>query len=299
MLSVVVTAVDGGESLERCLQALEAQVDAGEMEILVPFDDSVPSLSEVSARFPAVRFIDLGHVRTLHSASSPAGQHELYDMRRSAGLAQARGELIAMLEDRGAPRADWARQIRRLHESPAAAIGGAIENSNNGALNWAVYLCDFGRYQLPFFRHSASYVSDTNICYKRSAIEATREVWRERYHETTVHWALQRNGSTLELAPEMVVEQDRGSLSLRALLVERIQFGRLYAYTRARELPVHRRILLAPATVILPLLLLSRIARRQWRGPTFRHFVRALPALIVLLSAWSLGECLGYLTKRA
>jgi hypothetical protein len=97
----------------------------------------------------------------------------------------------------------------------------------------------------------------------------------------------------------MVVEQDRGPLRLTALIKERVQYGRLFAYTRAREQSVARRLILAGATPALPLLLLTRLARRQWRNGSFSQFVRTLPALVLLLAAWSAGEAAGYVTAKA
>src|SRR6476660_4167368 len=106
-LSIVVTIVDGGPALARCLEALIGQEGAPGLEILVPFDASVPVTSIPSGRFPQVTFVPLGILRTTHPATSVLGQHELFDRRRAAGLAAATGALIAMLEDRGVPRRDW------------------------------------------------------------------------------------------------------------------------------------------------------------------------------------------------
>ena len=100
-LSVIVTVVDGGATLERCLAALAAQQGAPDLEVLVPHDDTLGDLAPLAAKFPGVRFLPLGHLATQHPAAGPGGQHELFDRRRSAGLGAATGELIAILEDRG------------------------------------------------------------------------------------------------------------------------------------------------------------------------------------------------------
>ena len=150
VLSIVVTIVDGGEVLRRFLDALTHQEDAPTMEIIVPFDASVAETANFQDEFPTVHFLDLGVIPTERPIRSAAGQHELYDRRRAAGLAATRGELVAILEDRGAPRSNWARSVVRLHQQPYAVIGGAIEPARGDLLNWAFYVCDFGRYGLPF-----------------------------------------------------------------------------------------------------------------------------------------------------
>jgi hypothetical protein len=249
-------------------------------------------------RFPVFRFPELGPVETTRSTTSAAGQHELFDRRRAAGLAAATGDVIAMLEDRGVPRPDWARTLMTRHEElPHAVIAGAIENGRDRWLNWAVYFCDFGRYQRPFAAGPRPYVSNVNIGYKRRALEQTAGLWRGRYHETTVHWALLRSGETLYLTPDFAVDEIRGALRLPALLGERFSWGRLFAYTRAREGSAPRRLALAVLAPLLPVLLFARLTRLQMsKRVSLGRFIRVSPLVFVLLMAWSLGEAAGYLT---
>jgi len=300
LLSVIVAVVDSGAALARCLAALATQQDAPALEILVPFDSTVPDVPDVCRRFPGVRAIAMGSVPTERRADSLAGQHELVDLRRSAGLREARGDLVAMLEDRGAPAPSWARELAQLHEQhPHAVIGGAVTNVRDTALAWAVYLNDFGRFQPPFPSGPQTWVTDINLCYKRAALEATRQLWGERFHETTVHWELQRRGAGLYLSPGPVVEQRREGLTLASLLEERLEWGRLFGYTRAREHPGLARLAFTLMTPALPLLLFARITRRQLGLASRGAFLRAAPALLLLLIAWSAGEALGYVTRRA
>ncbi|MEQ1575368.1 MAG: glycosyltransferase [Vicinamibacterales bacterium] len=299
-LSVVVTIVDARDALIRCLNALAAQQDPPELEVIVPWDDSVPDVPAIAARFPAFTFLAMGSVATRRLKTSASGQHELFDRRRAAGLAQTRGEVIAMLEDRGVPRPDWARTLMTLHERmPHAAIGGAIENGRDAALNWAVYYCDFHRYQRPFTAGPSPYVSDINVGYKRRALEQTRDLWRTRYHETTVNWALRRAGETLYVTPEIAVDQFRSTLRLGSLIDERIAWGRLFAHTRAREAAFPRRVGLAVLAPLLPALLFARHTRMQMKkGVNWQRFLQASPVVFILLVAWSLGETLGYITAE-
>jgi hypothetical protein len=299
-LSVVLTVVDAGEALDRCLASLTAQRNPPEMDIIVPWDDSVPEVEHLAARYPACRFLPMGRVTTGRPPASVAGQHELFDRRRAAGLAAATGDVVAILEDRGVPRPDWAETTMRLHAgAPHAVIGGAIENGRHALLNWAVYFCDFSRYQRPFAAGPREWVSDVNISYKRRALDQTRELWRDRYHETTVHWALQRAGETLYLTPDLVVDQMRKRLRLPAAIGERVAWGRLFAYTRARELTTARRVGLALLAPLLPVLLFARHARQQTaKRVALGTFIRVSPLVFLLLAAWSLGEMLGYLTAE-
>ena len=198
------------------------------------------------------------------------------------------------------PESDWAAVFGSLHREHAdLVIGGAIENGVDKLANWAVYFCDFGRYQLPFTFGPRDYVSDVNICYKRDALEHTRELWGDRYHETTVHWELQRQGCVLQLSPTPAVYQHRTDLALSRVLRERFHWGRLFAYTRARETSAAGRAIRVPTSVLLPLVLFGRLVAGQLRRRTkLGRFVAASPLICLLLAAWSAGEAMGYLTGR-
>jgi hypothetical protein len=299
-ISVVVTIVDGGEALQECLAALASQEQAPSLEVVVPYDDSVPEVIAMAAEFASFRFLAMGTVRTERPVATPGGQHELYDRRRAVGLAEAGGEIICILEDRGVPEPRWAAKVASLHERlPHAVIGGAVECGIDATLNWAVYFCDYGRYQLPFEAGPREYVTDVNISYKRQALEKTRPLWESRYHETTVHWQLARSGETLFLTPELVVHQRRRGLRVGSILRERVEWGRLFACTRVREVGGARRLAYAALSPVLPVVLLARHTRMQMdKRIRLGRFLRASPFVALFLAAWSFGELMGYVSAR-
>jgi hypothetical protein len=300
-LSVVVTVVDGGEALARCLAALAVESAAVELEVLVPWDASVAGAGELAARHPRVRFLALGELATARAAASSAAWHERIDRRRAAGLAAASGEIVALIEDRGAPRRGWARGLLAEHERLGhAAIGGAVDFAGGTRWAWAAYLADFGRYRPPIAPGPRAYLTDVNVSYRRRALAATRELWRERYHETTVHWALARAGETLYLSDRFAVEQRRSPPRPGALLAERWSSGRLFAATRARELGRGRRLALAALTPALPALFVARDLARRARRPDdgARPPLGTAVALALAAAAWSVGELAGYLTAE-
>jgi hypothetical protein len=222
-------------------------------------------------------------------------QHILYDLRRTAGLKTARGRYVAMLEDRGWPRNDWARTMVSLHETlPYPVIGGAIESGATGMLGWAAFFCDFGRYEPPLEIGEPTYVSDVNICYKWAALETVRPLWEHRYQEATVNWALRRRGLRLHLSERPRVIEERGRLRLWPTLAERVHWGRTFGLVRGREgsrAVTLLRVLLAP---LIPAVLLLRHVRKQFAiRRRLWQFVRVLPATFLLMLCWTFGEAIG------
>src|SRR5262245_38387826 len=134
-LSIIITVIEGSHALSRCLEALARQNRPPSLEVIVPYDETISEVSSLAERFPSIFFMNLGSLADKGSAQNAFTQHVLFDLRRAAGLRAAKGDLIAMIEDRVQPRTDWAASMIDLHAShPAAVIGGAIDNGANDAL---------------------------------------------------------------------------------------------------------------------------------------------------------------------
>jgi hypothetical protein len=285
-LSVVVVILAGPQYVVRCLEALEKQ-HAKPDEVIVPHDDRVGNIGAIQRRFPAVQFV--------HQAGRRS-----YAELRALGFRNARGDIIALTEDHCSPDPTWCARILELHRGQYAAVGGSVDKEGSDtALNWAIYLSDFGRYMNPVREGPAGYLTDCNVAYKRSAIEPIQELWADAFHETTVNWALQGRGQTLLLSPTVVVHQQR-SLTWEYALRERFNFGRLFASTRVAAVSPVKRIVYAGASGLLPFIIVGRVVRNvAEKRRAVGHFFRSLPNIVVLALTWSLGEFVGYLTGRA
>jgi hypothetical protein len=281
--------------LERCLAALEAQEAAPPMEVIVPYHAQVEGIDRLRDLFPTVTFLEC----TDRLVNIPqGGSREHHDELRAFGVDAAQGDLIALLEDHAQPAPGWAAAMARAHEQPYAGVGGAIENGIDRSLNWAVYFCDFGRYQNPVPSTDSAIASDANVAYKRVALAAVRKHWANSFSETAVNWALRQRGERLMLSSEAIVYQQRSDLKHWFALKERFVWGRSFAALRSRSLSRQSRLLYAAASPLLPLVLLSRmtkltVARRRRLVPFFRAF----PVTSALTAAWACGEFIGYLAK--
>ena len=296
VLSVVVGLISGKRGdLERCLRALHDQTLALEMEVLVPYDPPCAEVASLAGAFPRVRFVPVA----IDSVRARAGAgREHHDTLRTAGLRAARGRVIALTEDHAHTARTWcAEMVAALERWPrAAAVGGAVECHAERLLNWAVYLCDFGRYQNPLPEGRSEFVSDSNVAYRRSALEKVAAAWKDDYHETAVHWAMLAAGFELCTTPRVVVWQRRGGLRWREALRERRVWARSFAGTRARMIGA-RRFVLAALSPLLPFVITARLARTAFeRGRYKATFLACLPRILVLQCVWAWGEFVGYVT---
>src|SRR5579862_4086085 len=193
-LSVVVAIVSDTTDhpdvshLDPCLEALTRQtLPGGSLEIIVPFHPAVQGIARMRQKYPGVLFVEAARLSTY---IGQGGSREHHDELRARGLAAATGRIVALIEDHGVVAADWSARVVEAHAQNFAAIGGAIENDIDRPLNWAVYFCDFLRYQNPIPAGESGIASDANVTYKRPALELIRPVWEEIFHESAVNQAL-------------------------------------------------------------------------------------------------------------
>lgn len=289
-LSVVVLPF-GARDLSPCLAALDRQGVPG-LDVIVVHDASLERPAGLAARFPSVRLIGREGVRP------PA---EL----RAVGAAAATGEVVAFLEGHCTPADDWCATLLAAHRQPHAAVGGPIEKGmppgrrSDTALNWSIYLADYSRYMLPLPAGPMHSLSDCNVAYKRQALEATRGLWTREFHENVVNEALRARGGTLWFEPGMVVLESR-ELTLGDALRDRFSFGRLFGSTRVTGQGVAVRAARAGAALLMPPLLVWRVARNALsRGRHRGQLVRSGGHLLLVAGSWMAGEAVGYLTGSA
>jgi hypothetical protein len=295
-LSVIITLAESEPLLRRGLARLVPQIEGRPIEVIVPYDRTTNWVAALQKEFPSVQFADLGAVRTTCRPGTDAAAHELADRRKAFGLNLARGEILALLDGSVAPDADWCDRVVEAHHLTHGIIGGCVEYAGQSVLEWAVYLQDFGRYQRPLPEGPALYLTNMNISYKRHALFAVHEVWRERYSEAVVQAALVRKGVTLWQRPHIIVRQHRGPRSFRGTLVERYRWGRRSGSVRTGKLPLSGRLFYLASCPVLPLVRIAQVAKKLLGTGQRGGFLVALPCLLFFTTAWCAGEFMGHLT---
>lgn len=283
-LTVAVIMAGDTRRLRACLDALAAQWNA-RAHVVVPADSAIIALAPL---YPDFEFLNLGDLPCDAVPGTEEARGELFERRAAAALRACHTAWIALIQDWCPPAPDWlANAAQATAIAHAAAVGGAIADSDRGCLHHALYLQDFGRYAPPLQPGPAASLSDANVLYRIAALHSIQHLWSQRYNEIVVHNALRASGQTLWLEPSLLVIHDRGCIRLGAVLAERFASGRLYGAVRARHYSHTRRIAYA---ALSPLIVASIVLRAA-------HLGSALPALGLLALAWTAGEVRGVLTS--
>jgi hypothetical protein len=299
-LSVVVIKSGNLQTMRRCLERLQPQVQGKPYEILVPVDSFFGDYQELCRQFPAVRFLPLDHTPTRSTPGTFLHRHDLFEFRVARGLSSAAGEVVGLLQDTFLPDPDWCEQTVAAHRQlPHAVIGGAVEQVGQGTLGWSVYFLEFSRYMSPLPEGPAEFIADVNVSYKRRAIEQLKPLFRPRYNEAVAHWSLKAKGEVLWQYPLMVVRQDRGQLTWRQLIGERLSWGSVFGAARANKISPAMRAVYVAASPLIPFLRVARVARKVFgAGRNIGPFLVSLPTLFVMAVFWSAGEAAGCLTGK-
>lgn len=283
-ISVVIASQDTRAALCGCLERLAGQTQLVPAELIV-VDASTDGSAEIAGRaFPQVQVIHC-----------PPGT--LVPVLWQEGLEAARAPIVAFTLAQCLPSEQWLQAILAAQAQGAAAVAGPLSGPSRGdAVAWAVYFARYSAWMPP--GPSSPVLHDLpgdNSAYRRAALEPCRVHWQDGFWETPVNACLTARGERLAWAAQMQVEYTAG-IGLGPFARARFVHGRHYASTRFAARPLARLIHFAGAPLLMPLLL-ARIWRRvrERRPDWLPHFWTALPALIVFMTAWALGEASGYL----
>jgi hypothetical protein len=285
-LSVVVVRFAGGDAIRRSLDAICSQAVPGGCEVLAAYGPRHAPDEALRAD---------GRVTWVAAPTDDPA------VARSCAVRVARGSVIACTEDHCIPASDWCSCLLEAHgRCDAAVIGGAIEKTVPDSPHaWAAFLMEYGAFLPPLTEGPAERCSDCNVAYKRTALQAVADVWRDSFRETAVHAALRARGFQLWLDPRMLVSQSR-AVEARELGRERREHGRVYGAQVAALRGLGNRLSMAARTPLIPLVFLARARRAvRERGRSGDVPAGTWRALAAVSAAWAIGECEGLLTGRA
>lgn len=287
LLSVVVPSVNGVEDLVGCLEALHAQEEDVEMEVIV-VDRVGASVQQVVARaFPRARII-------------PVARGTSIPRMRELAFEAATADAVAVIEDHVIVPRGWARALLDARRETGAVVGGSIDNAARSSLiDWAAFFCEYSHCLAPLPSGPASSVPGNNVIYDRALLRAYRETIAMGRWESYLHDALRRDGIQLVLRPEISVGHKK-HYTLWEYLSQRFHYARSYAGGRVADMPFAKRFAYGVGAFALPPLLMYRtVARVLAKRRYLAQLGASLPLLALFILAWTAGEIVGYWTGPA
>lgn len=285
-VSVVVASNRDKALLQACLGSLLGQCQRLNAELLVSRAGTSSDVAALAKTYPSVRFV---------TAAPDASIPQL----RAMGMAQASGDVVALTEDHCIADENWVEALTQTANSDADVVGGGMDNARRSrAVDWAAYFAEYGFFSTDRPEPQGTpLLTGANVAYKRHVIADVIGWAQDGEWENVAHTRLVARGSMLRFARTAAIYQNQ-SYSVSAFCIDRYEHGRDYARKRLVEEPGARRWFLLAVSPVLPVLLTWRVARASARG-RWGTFLRALPATVLFLTAWSVGEGIGYLRGPA
>ena len=216
-ISVVVCSHNGGRTIRDCLEGLK-RLAYPDYEVIVVDDGSTDDTAAIAARY------DCRLIRTPNRGLSNA---------RNAGLAAARGEIVAYLDDDAYPDPHWLTYLAAafLRTSHAGVGGPNIAPPGDGWIAECVARSPGGPVHVLLTDREAEHIPGCNMAFRKACLEAIGGFdprFRTAGDDVDVCWRLQERGWTLGFHPAAMVWHHRRN-SLRAYWKQQIGYGRAEA----------------------------------------------------------------------
>ncbi|NOX93547.1 MAG: glycosyltransferase family 2 protein [Alphaproteobacteria bacterium] len=282
-LTLAVIELVGGEALKRSaatLQELAVLYSATSMIICRPGSD----FDLDPALFPNVMIVEDGG--------------ETIPKRRLGALEKSKSDIICLIEDTMTIPHDWVEGVRAAfdEEQTGAAWGPINLSSELGPRYWALALLEYGRFLRPQTQKGfADNIPGCCMTFRRQVLKTALGPVATGIFEQAVAEQLVRGGGLINH------QADLGSIysvedEYSAKLSTRMGHGRLYAGQIAQEQTVIQRTYGAMRSVLVPGLFIFRGVRDSFSMNNDGLSFMKLFWLVMLSSAWGVGEIRGYLT---
>ena len=281
-VSVVIASIVGGPFIDDCLASVFAQKDAPRFEVIVADCRGPENVARLAKRFPETRFIKLR-------------KRETVPQLRRIGAEQARGEIVAIIEEHCLAADNWLAALSSAFSPGYVAVGGPVDFRKDSRLrDWITYFIEYNSYLPPWSDGDTFNVGSANAAYRREALLSNVALLNDGYWEATLHPKLLSEGAKFRSVPSMIAYH-RGPFDYFYYLRQRYLFSRAFAGARRRNISAAQRVGYLLAAPAIPVLLLSRIGSRVFTKKCYPNkFLLSLPLLIPAMTSYVVGEWVGY-----
>lgn len=282
-VSVVIGVHNARLSIETCLSALQQGLEGHDAEVIVA-DSSTDGTDQLVAElFPQMRLLHFADPLTLPEL-------------RGRGIAEATGEIIAILDPYSVVRGGWLSALQTAHtKRDNLIIGGAVGLYEESWSSWTLFINEYGMFMPPVPAGETDILPGSNISYKRQLLFDGEQAKYPVFWKTFANWEAEAAGSPLWLEPNMIVDLYK-PIPLFDFWRTRFWHGRCFAGKRVADASLSTRLLRVLTTPLVPFILLGRWGKKYWaKGRHRDKFVLTLPLQLLLFGQWALGEFVGYL----
>jgi glycosyltransferase involved in cell wall biosynthesis len=221
-----------------------------------------------------------------------------FALARSLAVREARGEVIAFVEEHVRLRPGWARALlRAFAEGPWAGVGAVPRPVGTEPAGQALAAISYGEWWPPVPRGEVALLPGHNASFRTSVLRGYPDLERLLCCDLVLHGRLRADGHRLAMEPDaefVHLDEDHFWTLARGVFY----WYRCYGPLRADEEGWSRlrRLLYVLATPFVPLYFLRSFRRRLRRHEDGRRlFYTYLPGALGVLLAGAAGRALGLL----
>lgn len=280
-----ILATDTYETIRPVISRLRRQTAKDDVEVVLvaPSAESVSAALTYRDEFAGMQIVVVDSIHPLGRA-------------RAAGIRAATAPIIFVGETHSYPHPRFAETLIAAHAGPWASVAPAFGNANpSGALSWAGFVADYGRWGEGF---DAGEIPETplyNATYLRAPLLAMSDRLEHALScgDELPRW-LRSQGHRCYYEPAARLDHLNVARSI-AFVRERFIAGVLIGSNRARQWSLARRVVYMGGAPLIPVVLLARVL------PGLRETLRrvrlplmTLPLMVLGIVLKAAGEFVGY-----
>jgi len=223
--SIIIPTFNRNIHLQKCIEALcSLSYPFDSMELIVVDDGSTDATPEVCLMMQRKSPMKMVYFRLERNSGAGAA--------RNVGLQNAKGEIVAFLDDDCLVKPDWLDQIIETFKKhpEATSVGGAIRNPDDTPLAWASYILEFSEWFPTGHIRKVRNIPTCNIAYKKNEIQSFsfRALPRAVFEDSLFNYELTRRGKNIIFNPAIGVDHQKWNetFTKRAFLRSQIYYAR-------------------------------------------------------------------------